>query len=89
MAMYRGDPLASVVAQFPMTAARFAAPEDGDNPSGPAPRLWGLCWPRPTSALIPSAYRYCPLRQVAASADGSGRLWIENDGQGLVLYCRM
>jgi putative ATP-grasp target RiPP len=81
MVMYRDDPLASVVAQFPMTSAPFAVPEDGGNPSGPASRPWGLRWLRPAPALIPPAYRYCPVRQVAVSTDGSGRLWMDNDGQ--------
>lgn len=79
--MYRGDPLASVVAQFPMAASPFVPPAHGGAPSGPTTRPWGLRWVRPAAALVPPAFRYCPVRQVAVSVDGSGGLWMDEDGK--------
>jgi len=81
MARYRGDPLASVAAQFPLAASPFAVAADGGTPSGPGTRPWGLRWLRPTPVGVPPAFRYCPVRQVAVAADGSGRLWMDTKGQ--------
>lgn len=81
MSLYRGDPLASVVAQFPMTMSRFAPVPDGGEPSGPATRPWGLRWLRPAAALALPAFQYCPVRQMAVSTDGRGGLWMDEDGK--------
>jgi len=81
MALYRGDPLASVTAQFPLAPSPFEVIPDGGTPSGPVTRPWGLRWLRPTPARVPPAYRYCPARQLAVSADDSGRLWMDSDGK--------
>lgn len=79
MSRYRGDPLSSIISQFPMTSPRFAPVIDEQVPSGPDTRPWGLRWLRPSPTMIPPAYSYCPERQTAVGADGAG--WLNNEGK--------
>lgn len=80
MSMYRGDPFASVVSQFPMTRSRNATdPSDFSSPSRSITRPWGLRWLRPAPAMMPPAHLYCPERQVAVNDVGG--LWMNEDGK--------
>ena len=80
MSLYRGDPFAPVVSQFPMTSPRCAAVATiGEAPTKSSVAPWGLRWLRPAPAMIPPAYAYCPERQVAIGAGGG--LWMNEDGK--------
>lgn len=79
MSLYRGDPFASVVSQFPMASPRGVASATEEAPTDPSIRPWGLRWLQPAPAMDPPAYAYCPERQVAIGA--AGRLWMDAEGK--------
>lgn len=67
---FADDPLVSVSAQFPLTPPGFTVPECSESPSGPETRPFGLRWLVPMGVpRKPTAYRYCPARQMAVDVD--------------------